>query len=88
MASSMIYMSLEKRLRMRPRGVVSKKDMGERRMLPSMLSWRLMEARMLAKAEIREAKKMNIPCPNPSTPYTPRNSPTELQETTAHNTVY
>ena len=31
--SSTILMSLENLLRMRPRGVVSKKDMGERRML-------------------------------------------------------
>ena len=31
--SSMMLMSLENLLRMRPRGVVSKKDLGERRML-------------------------------------------------------
>ena len=36
MDSSMMLMSLENRLRMRPRGVVSKKDMGDRRMFLSM----------------------------------------------------
>lgn len=45
MVSSMIFMSLENLLRMRPTGVVSKKDMGERRMLSSILSWRDLEAK-------------------------------------------
>ena len=34
--SSMVSMSFEKRFRIRPRGVVSKKDMGDRRMQLSM----------------------------------------------------
>ena len=36
MISSIVSMSLEKRLRIRPSGVVSKKDMGERKMQDSM----------------------------------------------------
>ena len=57
MAWSMMYMSFEKRLRMRPRGVVSKNDMGERRMFFSMLSWRLREARMPPSAKTMEPNK-------------------------------
>jgi hypothetical protein len=44
-ASSMVYTSFEKRLSIRPRGVVSKKAMGERSMLESMLLWSLFDPR-------------------------------------------
>ena len=37
MTSSMVLMSFEKRLRTRPRGVVSKNDMGDLRMFLSIL---------------------------------------------------
>ena len=41
---SMVSISLEKRFRMRPMGVVSKKHMGERRMLCSMCVWKARDA--------------------------------------------
>ena len=43
--SSTVSMSLENLLRIRPRGVVSKKDMGERRMLERRCLWRPLEAK-------------------------------------------
>lgn len=45
MVSSITLMSLENLLRIRPRGVVSKKDMGQRRMLSISFLWRVLEAR-------------------------------------------
>ena len=56
--SSMMYMSFEKRLRILPRGVVSKKLMGAWRMLASMLLWILVEAKMLPKARMTELARM------------------------------
>ena len=43
--ASTMLMSLENLLRMRPRGVVSKKDMGERRMLERIRLCRPLEAK-------------------------------------------
>ena len=64
--SSMILTSLEKRLRMRPRGVVSKKDMGERRMLLSMVLCKVLEAKKLAKAMEKEERKTKTACDSPN----------------------
>ena len=58
MASSIVYMSLENLLRIRPSGVVSKKAIGERMMFLSMLSWSVMEAKMLPKARANDPKRM------------------------------
>ena len=51
---SMVSMSREKRLRMRPIGVVSKNSMGERRTLCSMPSCRMPEARTMLIAVMME----------------------------------
>lgn len=59
MVSSMILMSLENRFSMRPMGVVSKKDMGDRRMLSSMLLWRVLEAKKVAMAMEKVEKNTN-----------------------------
>ena len=52
-------MSFEKRLRILPSGVVSKNDIGERKMLASILLWRVREAKMLAMASEKELKRTN-----------------------------
>lgn len=57
MVSSMIFTSLENLLRMRPRGVVSKNDMGERRMLLSKLEWSVLEAKKPAMATAKDEPK-------------------------------
>ena len=44
---------------MRPSGVVSKKDMGERKMLPNMELWRIFEAKMPPMARANAAKRTN-----------------------------
>ena len=49
---SMVSISLENRLRMRPRGVVSKKDIGARSMEWSNWPWRVLEAFRQARATI------------------------------------
>lgn len=58
--SSMIFTSLENLLRMRPRGVVSKKDIGVLRMLSSILLWRVLEAKKpaMARAKVDSSTKM------------------------------
>ena len=60
MTSSTMYVSLEKRLRILPRGVVSKNDIGERRMFLSMELWRVREAKMADIAMQKEARRTNI----------------------------
>lgn len=68
MTSSTMYVSLENRFRILPRGVVSKNDMGERRMFLSMELWRVREAKMADMAMQKEAKRTNIDCMTPSAP--------------------
>ena len=75
MVSSIPYMSLEKRLRILPRGVVSKKDIGERITLRRSLSWILREAITAPIARAKEAKRTMSAWPKPKTAYTPRSSP-------------
>ena len=59
--SSMIFTSFENLLRMRPIGVVSKKDMGERRMLCNILSCRDFEAKKVAKAIPKDERNIKSP---------------------------
>ena len=66
MVSSMVYTSLEKRFRMRPRGVVSKKDMGDLMMLSVIELWSFFEANMPPRASANEAKRTKRACEKPS----------------------
>ena len=52
---SMISTSLEKRLRMRPRGVVSKNDMGHWTILCSMDEWRTLDAETEPRTTIADS---------------------------------
>ncbi len=70
--SSMIFTSFENLLRMRPTGVVSKKEMGERRMLLSMLSCRDLEASKVPMATPKEERNTKSAWKTPKTAYTPR----------------
>ena len=71
-------MSLENLLRMRPRGVVSKNDIGERKMFPSILLWMVVDAKIPPNARAKEPIRMKRAWSSPRDPYTPRNIPTEL----------
>uniref|UniRef100_A0A6B0UXH2 Putative secreted protein n=1 Tax=Ixodes ricinus TaxID=34613 RepID=A0A6B0UXH2_IXORI len=71
MAMSIVSTSFEKRFTTRPRGVVSKKAMGERKMLASSPLWRNMAPFRLPRDRAREPKRMVSPCPRPRPPYTP-----------------
>ena len=86
MVSSMVYMSLENLLRMRPRGVVSKKDIGAYRMFASMPLWIVVEAFTLPIARTKEATRMKAPWVKPRAAYTPRNSPMELERNNCAHT--
>ena len=66
-------------MRMRPRGVVSKKDMGERRMFFRRSLWRSLEAYIPPKAREKEPHKMKRAWPIPRAPYTPRKAAMELR---------
>lgn len=61
---SIVLMSSENLLTMRPTGVVSKKDMGDRTMLYSIFWWRVREAmmvrytKMICRATIKTAEKV------------------------------
>ena len=57
--SSMVYTSFENRLSIRPRGVVSKNDIGERMMLSSMELWSFFEASIPPIARAKAAKRTN-----------------------------
>ena len=59
--SSMIFISLENLLRMRPTGVVSKNAMGEKRMLFSILLCRDLEAKKVAMATPKDDRNTNSP---------------------------
>ena len=65
MSSSMTYMSLEKRLRTRPSGVVSKKDMGDLRMFLSIRACRVREALIPAMARNKVFMRMSTTLPAP-----------------------
>ena len=70
--SSIIFTSFENRFRIRPRGVVSKKDMGERRMFSRSFWWSVLEARNPAMATAKEEPKMKKAWEKPNVAYTPR----------------
>ena len=57
--SSMVYTSLEKRFRIRPSGVVSKNDIGDRIMLSIIALWSFFEANMPPSARANAAKRTN-----------------------------
>ena len=57
--SSMVYTSFENRFRMRPRGVVSKNDMGDLMMLSNIELWSFLEARIPPMARAKAAKRTN-----------------------------
>jgi len=73
-------MSLENLLRIRPRGVVSKNAMGERRMLFSMRLWIVAEALMLPMARAKDPIQMKRAWKMPRPAYTPRNSSLEKKK--------
>ena len=68
-------MSLENRLRIRPEGVVSKNDIGSRRIFTSNLLWISFDAIMAPRARENDANSTRIDCPTPSAAYTPRYPP-------------
>ena len=68
MTSSMVYTSFEKRFRILPSGVVSKKAIGERRMFLSMPSWSSLEANMPAMARAKEPNRIKMACAPPKAP--------------------
>ena len=65
-------MSLENRLRIRPEGVVSKNDIGSRRILTSNLLWISFEAITPPRARENDANNTRMACPSPNAAYTPR----------------
>ena len=64
--SSMVLMSLENRLRIRPDGVVSKNDIGSRRMFTSNRLWISFDAKMapVARENVAITTKLTWPTPN------------------------
>lgn len=68
-------MSLEKRLRILPSGVVSKNDIGALIILVSILSWRVLEAKIPPMARAKVPNNTNRACENPRLAYTPKNKP-------------
>ena len=72
MTSSMVYMSLAKRLRTRPSGVVSKNDIGDRSMFLSIMECSVVDPKMDAKAREKAAKSTKMTCPAENTAYIPR----------------
>ena len=73
--SSMVLISLENRLRIRPEGVVSKNDIGSRRMFTSSCLWISIAAKMPPMARKYDANTVRTICPVPSAAYTPKYSP-------------
>ena len=59
MTPSIVYMSLENRFKIRPRGVVSKNDIGDRRMFLSILLCRVLEAKTPAVTREKEPTRTN-----------------------------
>lgn len=72
MVWSIMFTSLENLLRMRPRGVVSKNDMGALRTVLSMLLCRALEARKDAMAMEKAARNTKLAWENPKMAYMPR----------------
>ena len=68
----MIFTSLENLFRMRPRGVVSKKDMGVLSMLLSILLWRVLEAKKLAMAMAKVDSRTKQAWEAPKMAYMPK----------------
>lgn len=64
--SSIVYTSFEKRFRMRPSGVVSKNDIGDRMTLFIMASCSFLEANIPPNARANAASRTNIACEKPS----------------------
>ena len=67
-------MSLENRLRIRPEGVVSKNDIGSRRMFMSSRLWIITEAIMPPRARVNDENSTRMDCPTPNAAYTPKYS--------------
>ena len=78
--SSMVQISLEKRFKMRPSGVVSKNDIGERRILDIMELWSFLEARIPPRARDRAAMSTKMAWDMPRAAYTPKNMPLQNRE--------
>ena len=72
--SSMVLMSLENRLRIRPEGVVSKNDIGSHRMFSSSRLWISVAAKMTLIARKYDANRVRTICPIPNAAYTSRYS--------------
>ena len=79
--SSMVLISLENRLRIRPEGVVSKNDIGNRRMFTSSCLWISIAAKMPPMARKYDANTVRTICPVPSAAYTPKYSPLYYNKT-------
>ena len=66
--------TFENLLSILPSGVVSKKDIGERRMLANMLSWSVRDAAITADISKNMAISTKTTCDTPRTAYTPRST--------------
>ena len=78
-------MSLENRLRIRPDGVVSKNDIGSRRIFTSNRLWISVEAIIPPKARENDANNTRMDCTIANVAYTPRYS--SLQGREQHNVM-
>ncbi len=65
-------MSFENLFNIRPNGVVSKKDIGDRKMFLSIPVWRVREAKIPANANVKEDSRTTMTMNNPNVAYTPR----------------
>ena len=65
-------MSFENLFNIRPNGVVSKKDIGDRRIFFSIPVWRVREAKIPASANVNEDSRTTMTMKKPNVAYTPR----------------
>ena len=65
-------MSFENLFNIRPNGVVSKKDIGDRKTFLSIPVCKVREAKIPAIARVKEAMRTNKACEIPTPAYTPR----------------
>ena len=70
--SSMTKMSLEKRFTILPRGVVSKKDIGECIIFSNIPRCKFLDAVIEPDAKVNDANKIQVAWPKPKPPYVPR----------------
>ena len=71
-------LTIENLFNILPSGVVSKKDIGERRMAVSMLLWRLREPKNVPWASIRNTIRKKKDCNVPRLAYKPRSTALEV----------